>query len=74
MIYKDPRAHNYYKNESGRSAANCPIDVRKIWTWLRDPAGGQAEGRPVCGGRQFRREAVLRRRFADGLSMLWRRA
>ena len=43
MIYKDPRAHNYYKNESGRSAANCPIDVRKIWTWMRDPAGGQAE-------------------------------
>ena len=45
MIYKDPRAHNYYKNESGRSAANCPIDVRKIWTWLRDPAGGRADGR-----------------------------
>ncbi len=47
MIYKDPRAHNYYKNESGRSAANCPIDVRKIWTWLRNPAGGRADrGQP----------------------------
>ncbi len=45
MIYKDPRAHNYYKNDAGRSAANCPIDVRKIWTWLRDPADGRAEGR-----------------------------
>jgi 4-hydroxyacetophenone monooxygenase len=45
MIYKDPRAHNYYKNESGRSAANCPIDVRKIWTWLRNPADGRANGR-----------------------------
>jgi 4-hydroxyacetophenone monooxygenase len=44
MIYKDPRAHNYYKNDSGRSAANCPIDVRKIWTWLRNPAGGGANG------------------------------
>jgi 4-hydroxyacetophenone monooxygenase len=44
MIYKDPRANNYYKNESGRSAANCPIDVRKIWTWLRNPAGGRADG------------------------------
>jgi 4-hydroxyacetophenone monooxygenase len=44
MIYKDPRAHNYYTNECGRSATNCPIDVRKIWTWLRNPAaanGGQ---------------------------------
>jgi 4-hydroxyacetophenone monooxygenase len=48
MIYKDPRAHNYYKNESGRSAANCPIDVRKIWTWLRNPASGRAdEAQPV---------------------------
>jgi 4-hydroxyacetophenone monooxygenase len=44
MIYKDPRAHNYYKNDSGRSAANCPIDVRKIWTWLRNPAAGRANG------------------------------
>ncbi|HEV3110828.1 MAG TPA: NAD(P)/FAD-dependent oxidoreductase [Candidatus Binataceae bacterium] len=46
MIYKDPRAKNYYKNESGRSATNCPIDVRKIWTWLRNPAAGHLEGRP----------------------------
>jgi 4-hydroxyacetophenone monooxygenase len=44
MIYKDPRAHNYYKNDSGRSAANCPIDVRKIWTWLRNPAAGRGNG------------------------------
>jgi len=46
MIYKDKRANNYYQNESGRSACNCPIDVRKIWTWLRDPANGYVEGRP----------------------------
>ncbi len=46
MIYKDPRANNYYQNESGRSACNCPIDVRKIWTWLRNPADGRADGRP----------------------------
>jgi 4-hydroxyacetophenone monooxygenase len=41
MIYKDPRAHNYYKNDSGRSAANNPIDIRKIWTWLRNPLDGR---------------------------------
>jgi 4-hydroxyacetophenone monooxygenase len=40
MIYKDPRAHNYYTNGSGRSAANNPIDIRKIWTWLRNPLDG----------------------------------
>jgi 4-hydroxyacetophenone monooxygenase len=44
MIYKDPRAHNYYKNDSGRSAANNPIDIRKIWTWLRNPLIGKANG------------------------------
>ncbi len=44
MIYKDPRAHNYYKNDSGRSAANNPIDIRKIWTWLRDPLDGKVNG------------------------------
>ncbi len=46
MIYKDKRANNYYQNESGRSACNCPMDVRKIWTWLRNPADGRTEGRP----------------------------
>jgi 4-hydroxyacetophenone monooxygenase len=44
MIYKDPRAHNYYKNDSGRSAANNPIDIRKIWTWLRNPLDGCVNG------------------------------
>jgi 4-hydroxyacetophenone monooxygenase len=44
MIYKDPRAQNYYTNECGRSATNFPIDVRKIWTWLRDPAASRASG------------------------------
>jgi 4-hydroxyacetophenone monooxygenase len=44
MIYKDPRAHNYYKNDSGRSAANNPIDIRKIWTWLRNPLDGKVNG------------------------------
>ncbi len=49
MIYKDPRAHNYYTNASGRSATNCPIDVRRIWTWLRDPSqssGNDRKGDP----------------------------
>jgi 4-hydroxyacetophenone monooxygenase len=44
MMYKDPRAHNYYKNDSGRSAVNNPIDIRKIWTWLRDPLARRMNG------------------------------
>jgi 4-hydroxyacetophenone monooxygenase len=39
MIYMDPRAFNYYKSEHGRSCVNCPIDFRRMWRWLRDPAG-----------------------------------
>jgi 4-hydroxyacetophenone monooxygenase len=38
MLYKDPRAHSYYQNAHGRSAANNPIDVRRVWHWLRNPA------------------------------------
>lgn len=39
MIYKDPRVSNYYQNEHGRSSVNGPIDIRRMWNWLRDPAG-----------------------------------
>ncbi len=39
MIYRDQRVSNYYKNEHGRSAVNGPIDIRRMWRWLKDPAG-----------------------------------
>jgi 4-hydroxyacetophenone monooxygenase len=42
MIYMDPRAHNYYQSEHGRSCVNGPIDFRRMWRWLRDPAGPPA--------------------------------
>jgi 4-hydroxyacetophenone monooxygenase len=35
--YLDPRAHNYYRNEHGRSATNGPLDTRLMWHWLRQP-------------------------------------
>ena len=37
MIYMDPRASNYYRNTHGRSAVNLPIDIRRMWRWLRHP-------------------------------------
>ncbi|MCW2539387.1 MAG: Flavin-containing monooxygenase-like protein [Frankiales bacterium] len=37
--YHDPRAHNYYQNEFGRSAANMPFDARLSWEMLRSPFG-----------------------------------
>ena len=72
MIDKDPRANNYYTNQSGRSATNCPIDIRKIWTWLRDPAAGHVDGtiRRSGGVRQSLGEAVLRGGPPCGVSVL----
>jgi 4-hydroxyacetophenone monooxygenase len=47
MTYVDPRAHNYYQNQFGRSAANGPLDTRLVWKWLRDPAGRlPSDGQP----------------------------
>jgi 4-hydroxyacetophenone monooxygenase len=42
-LWNDPRAHNYYINEHGRSAANTTIDGRILWEWLRDPSGARAK-------------------------------
>jgi 4-hydroxyacetophenone monooxygenase len=39
MIYMDPRVKNYYRNDHGRSAVNGPVDYRRMWNWLLDPAG-----------------------------------
>ncbi|MET1756404.1 NAD(P)/FAD-dependent oxidoreductase [Novosphingobium sp. RD2P27] len=37
-IYMDPRANSYYQTQ-GRSAVNGPIDARRMWRWLTNPAG-----------------------------------
>lgn len=41
MVYMDRRAQNYYRNEQGRSSVNGPIDIRRMYRWLQDPAGTQ---------------------------------
>jgi 4-hydroxyacetophenone monooxygenase len=38
MIYMDRRANNYYQH-GGRSCVNGPLDIRRMWRWLNDPAG-----------------------------------
>jgi 4-hydroxyacetophenone monooxygenase len=37
MIYMDTRVSNYYTSTAGRSCVNGPIDIRRMWHWLRDP-------------------------------------
>ena len=66
MVYKDPRAHNYYKNDSGRSAANNPIDIRKIWTWLRNPLDGRVNGEQ-SGDPEAMASPVVRPYFREDL-------
>ncbi len=48
-VYLDARAHNYYKNEFGRSSTNGAFDARLLWEWLRDPRNAAGRGEPVPG-------------------------
>ena len=36
-VWSDPRAHNYYWTEFGRSAVMCPFYPWEIWHSLRHP-------------------------------------
>jgi 4-hydroxyacetophenone monooxygenase len=38
MFYMDRRANNYYQHH-GRSCVNGPLDIRRMWRWLNNPAG-----------------------------------
>jgi 4-hydroxyacetophenone monooxygenase len=46
-VYLDPRAHNYFRNEFGRSATNGAFDARLLWEWLRDPHSPERRTNPV---------------------------
>jgi 4-hydroxyacetophenone monooxygenase len=48
MMYSDPRVNTYYRNEHGRSAVNNPIDIRRIWSWTRDPTGKSGRSSDPC--------------------------
>jgi 4-hydroxyacetophenone monooxygenase len=37
-VWSDPRAHNYYWTEFGRSAVMCPFYPSEVWHFLRHPA------------------------------------
>ena len=38
MIYMDQHANNYCQYD-GRSCVNGPLDIRRMWRWMNDPAG-----------------------------------
>jgi 4-hydroxyacetophenone monooxygenase len=35
--WSDPRAHNYYWTQHGRSAVMCPFEPGEMWRFLRHP-------------------------------------
>jgi len=37
-VWSDPRAHNYYWTDFGRSAVMCPFYPWEIWHFLRHPS------------------------------------
>lgn len=39
-IYSDPRAHNYFRGQYGRSPTNCGIPGGEMWRLLREPGEG----------------------------------
>lgn len=46
-VWSDPRSTSYYRNDYGRSACNCPFDIRLLWNWLRDPLNDRPPGEGV---------------------------
>jgi 4-hydroxyacetophenone monooxygenase len=61
MLYSDTRVETYYRNAFGRSSANCPIDVRRIWRWSLSPAPGS----PARD--QTSDDPLIRARFGEDL-------
>jgi 4-hydroxyacetophenone monooxygenase len=39
-IYSDPRAHNYFRGQYGRSPTNCGIPGGEMWRLLKEPSEG----------------------------------
>jgi 4-hydroxyacetophenone monooxygenase len=63
-VYVGSGVKNYWTNEYGRSAAQCPFDARKMWEWLRDPTGQYAENAP---GESINADSRVRPYFGQDL-------
>jgi 4-hydroxyacetophenone monooxygenase len=59
MLYADPRVNSYYRNRQGRSAVNNPIDIRRIWSWTRDPSGTPGASADSCIEPYFGKDLVV---------------
>jgi 4-hydroxyacetophenone monooxygenase len=66
-VYMDPRTRSYFHNEHGRSPANGPIDMRRIWSWLRSPTGRSSDQPPIYRGGPVEEGPELRPHFGEDL-------
>jgi 4-hydroxyacetophenone monooxygenase len=60
-VYSDWRVTSYFKNDHQRSAVNNPLDVRRYWNWMREPAG-----EPTAAAKA---DPVVRARFGEDLEV-----
>lgn len=58
MVYLDKRANSYYQN-GNRSAVNGPVDIRRMWRWLNNPAGNPPEGADPALQPNFGKDLVV---------------
>jgi 4-hydroxyacetophenone monooxygenase len=66
-IYADGQARTYFQGRFGRSPVNGPIDMRKIWAWLRSPMAPDPDAPPPFADGPVEEDADLRPWFGGDL-------
>jgi 4-hydroxyacetophenone monooxygenase len=66
-IYADGQARTYFQGRFGRSPVNGPIDMRKIWAWLRSPVEPLEAAPPPYVDGPVSEDAGLRPFFGEDL-------
>jgi 4-hydroxyacetophenone monooxygenase len=66
-IYADGQARTYFQGRFGRSPVNGPIEMRKIWAWLRSPVAERDDAPPPFSGGPVAEDARLRPHFGGDL-------
>lgn len=66
-IYADGQARTYFQGRFGRSPVNGPIDMRKIWAWLRSPVAPRDDAPPMYADGPVQEDAGLKPYFGGDL-------
>lgn len=66
-IYQAAGVRTYFQGRYTRSPVNGPIDMRKIWAWLRSPVEPRPDAPPPFQGGPVQEDAGLRPYFGGDL-------